>query len=233
MSNRMTISALDGSGQFAAYVAAPDAGPRPTIIVVQEVFGINANIRALCAKWAALGYVAIAPDLFWRLESGVDLDPNNPDHMQKAFTLYSKFDVDKGMEDIKATLAAARANSACTGKVGIVGYCLGGLLAYLAAARTDADASVGYYGVGIQNFLSEASQITKPLILHIAGQDKFVDSAAQAQMHTGLDAHSHITLFDYPQCDHAFTRMNGEHYDAVAAELANSRTVALFEEQLR
>jgi carboxymethylenebutenolidase len=143
-----------------------------------------------------------------------------------------RFDQDKGVADIQATIGYLRQLQGSTGKVGDVGYCLGGLMAYLTAARTDSDASVGYYGVNIQEKLGEASKIKKPLMLHIAGKDQFVPPEAQKKVIDGLKGNSHVTIHLYPEMDHAFARPGGQHYDKANAELANTRTATFFRQHL-
>lgn len=231
MSGMHAIAARDGSGEFHAYVAAPEGAPRAAIVVIQEIFGVNPGIRRKCDDWAAKGYLALAPDLFWRIEPGVQLDPDVPSEFQTALGLMGKFDQTLGVADIEATIQAARAQMG-GGKVGVVGYCLGGRLAFMAAARTDSDASVGYYGVGIDGLLGEAHAIAKPVLLHIAGADHFVLPDAQAAMHAGLDAHPRVTLFDYPGEDHGFATESGKRRSEAAAQLADSRTEAFFAEHL-
>jgi carboxymethylenebutenolidase len=225
-----TIHSLDGSGDFAAYRADPEGTPRGAIVVIQEVFGVNEGIRRKCDHWASKGYVAFAPDLFWRLDPGIQLDPDVPDQFQRGLDLFGKFDQDKGIEDIEATIRAARA--AAGGKVGVTGYCLGGRLAYMTAARTDSDASVGYYAVGVDGLLGEKHAIARPLMLHIAGDDGFVPPAVQAKMHEGLDDHPRVTLFDYPGEDHGFATEMGNRRSEAAAQLADSRTEAFFAEHI-
>lgn len=230
MSN-LTLPALDGSGSFAAYVARPQGTPRAAIVVIQEIFGVNPGIRQKCDHWAAQGYLAIAPDLFWRLEPGIELDADVPQEFQQALAWMGKFDQDKGIADIEATIRAARAELN-GGKVGVVGYCLGGRLAYMTAARTDSDASVGYYAVGIDGLLGEKHAIANPLLLHIAGADHFVTPDVQAKMHEGLDDHPKVTLFDYPGEDHGFAAEMGKRRSPAAAELADRRTADFFAEHL-
>lgn len=222
MGETIEIAALDHGGPFRGYLAGE--GPAG-IVVVQEIFGINAGIRQMVDGWAAQGYAALAPDLFWRLSPGVELDPDMPDQFQQAITYYQQFDVDKGIADIEAAIKALRARG-CR-RVGVVGYCLGGLLAFLAAARTDSDATVGYYGVGIDQKLGEAHAIARPLMLHIASEDHFVPSDAQAKVHAELDGHPRVTLYDYP-ADHAFARGVGASRVEALAQLADGRTVAFF-----
>ena len=227
----VTINAADG-GQFSGYLALPDGGRGPGVLVIQEIFGVNKVMRDICDDYAARGYVALCPDLFWRIEPGIDITDQSEAEWQKAFELYTAFDVDKGMEDLVSTLAFLRGHDACTGKVGSVGYCLGGKLAYLMATRSDADASVGFYGVGIEGDLDEAGKISAPLMLHIAGEDQFVPKDAQQAIHAGLDDNQHVTLIDYPQQDHAFARKGGAHYDAASADAANTSTAAFFQRHL-
>lgn len=231
MSAMHPIETLDGSGSFQAYIATPAGTPRAAIVVIQEIFGVNAGIRRKCDDWAAQGYLALAPDLFWRVEPGVELDPDIPAEFQQGLALMGKFDQALGVTDIEATIKAARTRIG-GGKVGVVGYCLGGRLAFMAATRTDSDASVGYYGVGIDGLLGEAHAIAHPVLLHIAGADHFVLPEAQAKMHAGLDDHPKATLFDYPGEDHGFATESGKRRSEAAAQLADSRTAAFFAEHL-
>ncbi len=231
MSKTVTISTFSGKESFPAYVAEPEGEPRAAIVVIQEIFGVNAGIRNKCDLLAEQGYLAIAPDLFWRIEPGIELDPDVEAELQQAFGLFGKFDQDAGIRDIEATIHHARENVA-SGKVGAVGYCLGGRLAYMAAARTDVDASVGYYAVGIDGLLGEKHAIANPLMLHIAGDDGFVPADVQQAMHEGLDDHPRVTLCDYPGLDHGFATQFGQRRNEEAANLADSRTAAFFAEHL-
>jgi carboxymethylenebutenolidase len=226
------INIRGADGSFGAYLASPASGHGPGVIVIQEIFGINKVVRDICDQHAARGRFALAPDLFWRLEPGVQLTDKTQEDWGKAFGLMQRFDADKGMIDIQASLRHLREVKGCTGKAGTVGYCLGGQLAFLSATRTDADASVGYYGVNIQNRLNEAGKIRKPLLLHIAAKDQFVPSAAQKQITDALKSNPLVTIHVYPEMDHAFAREGGQHYDKACADLANSRTDAFFRQHL-
>jgi carboxymethylenebutenolidase len=219
----VTIEAASG-GSFSAYLATPKSGKGPGILCIQEIFGVNAVMRAIADGFAAHGYSAICPDLFWRLEPGIQLTDKTPAEWKRAVELFTAFDVDKGVDDLKATLAFLRQQRSCTGKVGTVGYCLGGKLAYLMATRSDAECNVGYYGVYIQNSLDEARNIMHPLMLHIAEQDEFVPPEAQAQIKARLARSAQVTIHSYAGAHHAFARSGGEHYDKAAADLADKRS---------
>jgi carboxymethylenebutenolidase len=227
------IEAADG-GTFSAYLAEPKGtGKAPGMIVIQEIFGINGNVRAICDDYASKGYVALAPDLFWRQQPGVQLDSNTKEGWNEAMKLFQGFSETKGIEDLTAALAWLREHPRVSGKAGCVGYCLGGKLAYLMSTRSDVDASVGYYGVAIEGSLGEAAAITEPLMLHLAEKDSFSTPAAQKQVRESLAPIAHVTVHVYPGQDHAFARKGGEHYDAGAAKLADGRTEQFFADYLK
>lgn len=222
------IAATDGSGSFGAYVAMPRTTPAGAVVMIQEIFGVNATMRSLSDWVAEMGFIAVSPDLFWRQEKGVQLDPDaGQDQWDKAFALMKGMDQDKAVEDLKATIAHARKMQGGNGKVATMGFCLGGRLAYMAAARTDADANVSYYGVGLEGLLGEAGSIKAPLILHIAEKDKFVPPEAQVKILEGVKGHPQVSAYVYPGVDHAFARMGGHAWDARAATIANGRTAEL------
>ncbi|HET9427566.1 MAG TPA: dienelactone hydrolase family protein [Allosphingosinicella sp.] len=226
------VPTLGGGESFKAYLAAPEGDPRGAVLVIQEIFGVNEGIRRKCDHWASLGYLSLAPDLFWRLEPGVELDPDMPDQFQRALGLMQRFDQDQGVSDIEATIREARRRLPNGGKVGTVGYCLGGRLAFMTSARTDVDASVGYYGVGLDTLLHEKNAIARPLLLHIAGDDHFVPKDKQQAIHQGLDDHPRVTIHDYPGEDHGFSAEMGKRRSEEAAQLADQRTEAFFEKHL-
>lgn len=232
MGEMIDVAALNDEGNFKAYRADPSGTPTAAIIVIQEVFGVNPGIRQKCDRLAEQGYLAIAPDLFWRIAPGVELNPDVPEELQRGLDLFGKFDQDAGIRDIEATIQATRALLGDGGKVGAVGYCLGGRLAFMTACRTDIDAAVGYYGVGIDGLLGEKNAIAHPVLLHIAGEDGFVDKATQQKMHEGLDDHPKVTLCDYPGEDHGFATEMGDRRSEQAAQLADERTAAFFREHL-
>ena len=227
----VTIESSDG-GEFGGYLSPPAGGRGAGLLLLQEIFGVNEVMRAAADWYAARGFVVLCPDLFWRQQPGVQLTDKTEEEWQRAFALYKGLDEAKAVEDAAAALKFLRAHPACDGRAGAVGYCLGGKLAYLLAARFDPDCAVGYYGVGIDAALDEASNIRGPVMLHVAGRDQFCPPEAQRKIHAALDTHPLVTLHDYPEQDHAFARVGGEHYDAGAAELANLRTVEFFARHL-
>jgi len=220
----ITIEGPDGS--FGAYLALPSTTPAPALVVAQEIFGVNQVMRDICDWLAGEGYVACCPDTFWRIEPGIQLTDQTEAEWARAFELFGLFDVDKGIEDLKATLGHLRGLPECNGKAGSIGYCLGGKLAFLMATRSDADANVSYYGVGLAELMDEADNISAPLLLHVASKDQFVPPEAQEVVKTQLAGNPHVTLHVYEGQDHAFARVGGEHYDQAAAELANARSLA-------
>jgi len=220
----VTIKSFDG-GEFDGYLALPASGYGPGIVVLQEIFGVNDHMRSIADWYAAHGFVALCPDLFWRMERGVELTEKD---RSKAFELYQKLDEAKAVEDAAAALEFLRKHSACSGRVGAVGFCLGGNLAYLLSVRFKPDCAVGYYGVSIEKSLDEAKNLSAPLLLHIAGRDQFCPPEAQAQIHSTLGSNPLATIYDYAGAGHAFARPSGEHHDAAAAELANLRSLEFF-----
>lgn len=218
-------------GEMNVYAAEPSGKPSAAVIVIQEIFGVNSGIKQKCVDWAKGGYLAVAPDLFWRIKPGIELDADVPEQMQEAFDYFQQYDPNDGVADIEAVIKHLHAEGIT--KVGCVGYCLGGKLAYMAACRTDISASVGYYGVAIDQMLGESDAIANPLMLHIPTADHFVTPEAQAAMHAGLDHHPKVTLYDYEGLDHGFAAENGERRDEAGANLADSRTSAFLSEHLR
>lgn len=207
-----------------AYIAYPDIKNAPVLIVIQEIFGVNQEIRDRCDHYAKNGFIAIAPDLFWRIEKGVDLTDQSQEEWDKAFDLYNKFDPDIGVRDLEIVLNYARTLEGSNGKIGNIGFCLGGLLSYLMATRTDVDASVNYYGVGLQDRLDEMKDIKAPTVIHIATKDEYTPRNAQAIIAQTSEHNAHISTYLYEGQDHAFARKGGAHFDQAATDLAHKRS---------
>lgn len=218
----MQIEAGDGS--FAAYVARPKADKAGVVVLIQEIFGVNQSLRDT-ADWVAdLGFIAIVPDLFWRLRPGIDLTDKTDAEWQEAIALMKAFNQDQGVRDLKAALAAARSMPGGNGRAGTMGYCLGGRLAVMMALRSDADINISYYGVGLDQFAGQLGQVRAPLLVHIAEQDEFFPADARARFLAAAKGQSAITTWTYPNAQHAFARVGGVHWQGRAATIANGRS---------
>jgi carboxymethylenebutenolidase len=227
-----TLNVNTADGSFKAYIARPAIIPAPAIVVVQEIFGVNADLRATCDELAVQGYLALSPDLFWRMEPGVDLSDRTGDEWKKGFALYTAFDYSSGVSDIAATVQMARTLSGASGKVGLMGYCLGGLMTFLTTARCGADASVAFYGGNTEKHLDEVRNIKNPLMMHLGEEDEYISKDAQKAIIAAFAENELTEVFTYPGCRHAFARHGGIHFDNDAAQLANSRTADFLKSHL-
>jgi carboxymethylenebutenolidase len=227
-----TLIIHTADGDFNAYVARPTAKIAPVVVVLHEVFGVNADMRMTCDELAAKGFLAIAPDLFWRQEPGVDLSMWSDAEWKKGLALYAAYDRDIGVRDILTTVEAARHMPGASGKVAVMGFCLGALMAFLVSARGRVDAAVAYHGGDTENYLGEAPAIATPMLMHLAEEDEFISKDAQARIKAALAGKPNAQVFSYPGCNHAFARHTGLHYDAAAAALANGRTWAFLADRL-
>jgi carboxymethylenebutenolidase len=230
MQSRITISGHDGT--FGAYIARPEALPAPAVVVLQELFGVNADIREKCDELAEQGFLAVAPDLFWREEAGVDLGVRSDTDWQHGLRLYQAYDRDAGVRDIKDTADTVAKMPECTGKIAVLGYCLGALMTFLTAVRCRVDAAVAYHGGDTEKYLREINGLHAPLLMHLAEEDEFISKPAQAEIKAALAEKPGATVYSYPGQYHAFSRHNGAHYNAKAAALANERTSAFLKQRL-
>jgi carboxymethylenebutenolidase len=232
MKDRITIKGRDGA--FGAYIARPKALPAPAVVVLQELFGVNADIRKTCDELAEQGFLAVAPDLFWRQEPGVDLNVTSEADWQHGLRLYQAYDRDAGAKDVKDTVDAVAKLPGCTGKVAVLGYCLGALMVYLTAVRCHGvDTAVAYHGGDTEKYLGEVDGLNAPMLMHLAEKDEFISKAAQAEIKAALAKKPNATVYSYPGQNHAFSRHSGAHYNAEAAALAHERTYAFLNRQLR
>jgi carboxymethylenebutenolidase len=231
MRDQITIQGRDGA--FRAYIARPDELPAPAVVVLQELFGVNADIRKHCDELAELGYIAVAPDLFWREEPGVDLSVNSEADWQHGLRLYQAYDRDAGVRDVEDTADAVVKMPECTGKIAVLGYCLGALMTFLTAVRYRVDAAVAYHGSDTEKYLCELGGLHAPLLMHLGEEDEFISKPAQAEIKKALASKHEAIVYSYPGQRHAFSRHNGAHYDATAAALANGRTKEFLEQQLQ
>jgi carboxymethylenebutenolidase len=232
MKDYVTIKGDDGA--FAAYVARPKISPAPAVVVLQELFGVNADIRKTCDELAEQGFLAVAPDLFWRQEPGVDLNVTSEADWQHGLRLYGAYDRDAGVKDVKDTIDAVRDLRECNGKLALLGYCLGALMVFLTAVRNDGvDAAVAYHGGDTDKYLGEVDGLRAPLLMHLAEEDEFISKAAQAEIMAALAKKPTTTVYSYPGQNHAFSRHGGTHYNAKAAALAHERTYDFLNRRLR
>jgi carboxymethylenebutenolidase len=231
MKDRITIEGRNGA--FGAYIARPKTLPAPAVVVLHEVFGVNADIRKHCDELAEQGFIAVAPDLFWRQEPGVDLSVTSEADWQHGLRLYQAYDRSAGAADVKDTASAVAKLPECTGEVAVLGYCLGGLMTFLTAVRYSVDAAVVYHGGDTEKYLGEVDGLRAPLLMHLAEEDEFISKSAQAEIKAALASKPNATVWSYPGQRHAFSRHSGAHYNAEAAALANGRTSEFLNQQLR
>ena len=224
------VAARDG-GKFSAYLATPAQGSGPGLVLLQEIFGINDYMKSMADRYAEEGYVVLVPDLFWRMKPGVVLGYEEADFAQ-ALDYHERFDVEASVGDIAATMDTLRKLPQHAGKVGAIGYCLGGKLAMLAAARTDVDCAVSYYGVGLAAYLDEVAAIKCPMVFHFVENDSFSPPSAREKIQAVLSQHAQIEQYIYAGCDHAFATPGRNHFDKPAAMMAYSRTMAMLRKVL-
>jgi carboxymethylenebutenolidase len=225
------IKSHDGK-EFGAYLARANKPKAGTIVVIQEIFGVNAGLRQMADEWAARGFNAIVPDLFWRMKPGVDISDKTEAEWKEAFGYYQQFDRALGLKDLISALDYARKMEGASGKAGSTGYCLGGFMAFQMAAHSDADCNVSYYGGGVDGEMDKVGQVKKPLLIHLAGDDEYINAAAQQKILSAVKSNPQIEAHVYPGAQHAFARVNGVHFKADAAEAANKRTLDFFSKHL-
>lgn len=213
-----------GNDSFGAYLALPKGGKGPGIVIVQEIFGVNAHIRDVVEQYALDGYVAIAPDIFWRTQPRVELGYVGADR-DKGIELLQKTDPKLAAQDVGATAAVLRQLPECTGKVAAIGYCFGGRIAYLAAADGTVDAAVAYYGGGIQNALDVAGKVTVPIQFHYAELDHAIPPDAVNNVKAAFAGRSNAEFHLYPNAEHGFNCTARSSYNQHASALAHGRTL--------
>jgi carboxymethylenebutenolidase len=217
-------------GAFKAYVARPSGTPKGAVVAIQEIFGVNAVMRGKADWLARESFLAVAPDLFWRIKPGIDITDQSEAEWKQAIDYMNQLDKNASVKDVQATLTWARGQG--VSKAGALGYCMGGYIAFLAACRTDTDATVCYHGGGIHTALGEAGAIKKPVMLHNPMKDSFIPVEALDTIRETLKSNPLVTVHEYAEQDHAFTREGGAHYDEAAKQLADGRTIAILSANL-
>lgn len=231
MTSRWIDIPADDGGRFQGYLAVPASGSGPGLLLLQEIFGVNAHLRAVADLYAEEGYVVLAPDLFWRLEPKVDLSYGEAD-VARARDLLGRLDTDRAVADCGAALAALRRLPECRGKVGALGFCLGGRLAYLTAARHQVDAAVSYYGTGMEPLLGEAGAVRCPMVFHIPENDRHLPPPVRAAIAAAFAGRDDVQIFVYPGADHGFNVPVRAAYDKPASLMAHSRSLAVLRQAL-
>lgn len=226
----ITVPLRDGI--MGAHLALPARKPAGAIIAIMEIWGVNDTMRRHAAEFAEAGFVCLVPDLFWRQEAGVELSDSNPEHVKKAFDLYYEFDYDLGVRDMEDTWSYLADAPECSGRVGAVGYCLGGKLCYLMCCRTDIDCAVAYYGTYIEHHIREARNLHRPFLLHMAMKDRWVQAEVNELLERRLAPNPLVTIHKYPGADHAFARHGGRTYRKPEADRALALTVEFFRRHL-
>jgi carboxymethylenebutenolidase len=216
-------------GSFDALLFRPASSPAPGLLILPEVFGRSVQIRAVAAEFAGHGFLAGALDLHWRLEPEVAL---RPDEIERARDLHLRLDYAAAVHDIGAAVEQFRAAPGCSGKVGLMGFCLGGTLAWIAAARTGADACVGYYGTRLPRYLGETANLRHPVMLHIGEADRFTPADVIRQIEDTTRNHPLVERFRYPGAGHAFCNPSQEHFDAQSCAAAHRRSLAFLGKHL-
>jgi carboxymethylenebutenolidase len=226
----ISIETLDGPFQ-ATLVGASDR-PRPGLVMIPEIFGINTSLLDMAENFARHGFVVLALDIFWRLQPGVNLG-YRPEEFKVARELHARFDYANGIRDMQAGIDALRRQPACTKKVGVVGYCLGGTMAYLAASRTDTNAAVAYYGTRIDSYLGDGPKISRPLILHLGRLDHRTPPPVMSAILAAAAGNENVEPFIYENAHHGFANhTRPDVYDPEATQAANERSVRFFREHL-
>ena len=219
-------------GVMGGYLAVPDGPPKGAIVAIMEIWGVNDTMRAHAHEFAEAGFVCFVPDLFWRQEPGVELSDRNPEDVKKAFDLYYDFDYDLGVRDMEDTVKHIATLPECNGKVGAVGYCLGGKLCYLLCCRTDIDCAVAYYGTYIEHNIREVGNLHRPFMLHMAMKDRWVQAEVNELLERRLRPNPLVEIHQYPGADHAFARHGGRTYSKPEADRALALSVEFFKRHL-
>ena len=223
-----TVTVPAGDGQtFQAYVSRPARPNGRAIVILQEIFGVTHAIREVADRYADEGYLALAPDLFWRIRPGIELSHSKED-IALAFDALKQFDESLAVQDIARVVEHVRDELGADAPVAVLGMCLGGKLAYLCAARIDVDAAVSFYGVGIEKNLDEADKVSCPLLLHIGARDNYIDAMAREQIAHTLATRPGVDLHVYEQAGHGFYTREA----STSRETAHARTAAFLDASL-
>jgi len=227
----LKISVPDGD--FDGWLYAPDSTPRPGIVMIPEIFGVNAGIGETAERYSREGFAVLAIDIFWRLQRRVNLGYSK-EEFEQARSFHQRFDYSAGVADMQAAISTLRARPECNGKVGVVGFCLGGTMSYLAGSRTDADAAVGYYGTRIDNFLADGPRIQHPTMLHLGRLDHRTPPPVIQQINEAVKSNPNVVVHAYDDVGHAFANHHRpDTYNPEITRQADARTFSLFRSELQ
>ena len=230
--NARTVIVPLRNGNMSAYLAIPEVKPKGAIIAIMEIWGVNETMRTHAKEFSDAGYICIVPDLFWRQEPNVELSDKKSEDIKKAFDLYYDFDYDLAVNDMKDTEKYLKNLSDYDGKVGAVGYCLGGKLCYLMCCRTNIDCAIAYYGTYIEHHIKEVTNLHRPFLLHMAMKDRWVQKEVNDLLERKLSKNPLVTICKYPDADHAFARHGGLTYKKSEADEALKISLKFFEKHL-
>jgi carboxymethylenebutenolidase len=228
---RLPLTSFDNS-EFDTFVFAPATSPTPAVVMIPEIFGVNQPLREIARRFADEGYLVLVPDIFWRLERNIELGYDEESY-KRAFALHAAFDYDLGVKDMDVMVKALKARTDCDGRVAVVGFCLGGTMAYLAASRCNIDCAAAYYGTRIQNFLNDASRVECPTLLHFGEIDHTTPPEIMNLILPAVEPNVSIGVHIYSGAGHAFANPGrADTYVHEASELAHARTFEMFRKSM-
>jgi carboxymethylenebutenolidase len=228
-----TIGISAGSdGEFGAYVSSEGSNRKPALIVCSEAFGVNQHMRNVADRFAKHGFLVVVPDLLWRIEPGMEIAYDEAG-LKKGSEVADAFDKELGAADIERSISHIRTRPDYDGKVGVLGFCIGGAAAFIAAARYEVNACISYYGKGIENYLDEAPGLHCPIVLHYGGADRFIPESVIEDVRQGLRGIPDIEIYTYPGVDHGFNSDDRKAYNPAVAQTAMERTLDALNRGLR
>jgi carboxymethylenebutenolidase len=219
---------LPEKNHMDAYLALPPSGTGPGVVMLQEIFGVNAAMRAMAEELASGGFAVLVPDLFWRMERRVDLGYSAAER-QRGFEVLQKFNIQAGVTDVVAAAKWLSTHSVCTGSVAFVGFCIGGKIAALAGARYEATAAVvSFYGVKLDDNIAELQSLKAPFQFHVGDKDTHIPLTTVKKLQTALSDKTDNEIYVYPNAQHGFfNHLRGDVYNPMAANTAKARLHAV------
>ena len=218
----------DNGRWFEAYLALPPMAKGPAIVVLPEMYNLNSATREVADAYAADGFVALAPDMYWRTEPGLFMEFTD-DNRPRARALYAALDRNLAVSDVGHCIAALRRRGDVNGKVATVGFCMGGEISALAGCRLPVDAVAVYYGTKMEPHVAEMVKLKPPTIMHFAGNDPHIPLTTVNAIENEVAKIDHVSVHVYRGAEHAFARPHYAHFSAEATALASERTRKIFQ----